>query len=117
MASQQKLGLLPQRRIGAGAVDSFIFDACWSYLKSRPHQIDMHVERSTALTVSALRMRSCECYVVVKKEYGRLLPDLIALSALPDLAVRGRTLLHVRQAASDVPPRQASPQGLFQSRG
>lgn len=86
MASQQKLGLLPQRRIGTGAVDSFIFDARWSYLKSRPHQIDMHAERSTALTVSALRMRSCECYVVVKKEYGRLLPDLIALSALPDLA-------------------------------
>ena len=88
MASQQKLGLLPQRRIGTGAVDSFIFDARWSYLKSRPHQIDidMHAKRSTSLTVSALRMRSCECYVVVKKEDGRLLPDLIALSALPDLA-------------------------------
>jgi CRP-like cAMP-binding protein len=33
----------------------------------------------TLLDRPGLERRSCECYAVVKKEYGRLLPDLMAV--------------------------------------
>jgi len=34
--------------------------------------------RITVLDRPGLERRSCECYAVVKKEYDRLLPDIVA---------------------------------------
>jgi Mn-dependent DtxR family transcriptional regulator len=39
-----------------------------SYSRGKIHVLDR----------AGLEQRSCECYAVVKKEYDRLLPDLIA---------------------------------------